>query len=236
VEDPIEHQSWDSEHFGLPIARVGEPDSAARLEQAVGLADEAGVRCLTALIDSGNTEAILASESLGFRCYDVRIELDREVPGELEDVGGIRLASEADVQALEPLAGRAFLESRFYADPHFPEDSVRELYVAWLRRGSEAEDRLVLTTDGRDGFVVCHLDAEARLGTIELIAVDTRSEGVGYGGKLLRAAEKAFVDAGLDQARVVTQGRNISAQRLYQRHGYRTRGLALWLHRWALST
>lgn len=235
--DPIEHLSWDSEHFGLPIARVDKPDSAERLEKAVDLADEAGVRCLTALIDSGNIEAITAAETLGFRCYDVRIEFDRDLRGEVGDVDGIRRASEADAEALESLAGSAFVESRFYADPDFSEDSVRELYVAWLRRGATTKNRLVLTTDGRDGFVVCHLDAETRLGTIELIAVNTRSKGSGYGEKLLRAAERAFVNAGLEQARVVTQGRNISAQRLYQRHGYRTRGTALWFHRWAaLST
>lgn len=234
--DPIEHLAWDSEHFGVPIARVAEPDSVERLERAADFADDAGVRCLTALVDAGSTEAISAAESLGFRCYDVRIEFDRGVRGDLGDVEGIHRASEADVQALAPMAGERFFTSRFYADPHFSEDSVRGLYVAWLRRGATTEDRQVLTVDGLHGFVVCHLDDQARLGTIELIAVSKQSEGSGCGGKLLDAAEKVFADAGLDQARVVTQGRNLSAQRLYQRHGYRTCDTALWFHRWALST
>jgi len=31
---------------------------------------------------------------------------------------------------------------------------------------------------------------------------------------------------------VVTQGRNLAAQRLYQRNGFVTASLQLWYHRW----
>ena len=236
MRDPIEHLVWDSEHFGFPIARVSEPGSVVRLEKAVDTADKAGVRCLTALIGSDSTEAISAAESLGFRCYDIRVEFDRGIRGDLGSIDGVRRATEEDIEALTSMAGERFLASRFYADPHFSDDSVRDLYVAWLRRGSMTESRLVLTTDGRQGFVVCHLDHPVRLGIIELIVVSAQSERRGYGGRLLRAAETAFAEAGLDQVQVVTQGRNLSAQRLYQRHGYRTSAMALWFHRWKFST
>jgi hypothetical protein len=33
--------------------------------------------------------------------------------------------------------------------------------------------------------------------------------------------------------RVVTQGRNVRAQRLYQAHGLLTRSIGLWFHRWS---
>jgi ribosomal protein S18 acetylase RimI-like enzyme len=33
-------------------------------------------------------------------------------------------------------------------------------------------------------------------------------------------------------ATVVTQGRNIASQRLYQKHGFVTQSIQLWYHRW----
>ncbi len=107
--------------------------------------------------------------------------------------------------------------------------------MEWLRRGHRDAGRRLITASGLDGFVVCRLDGESGVGTIELIAVSAEAEGTGLAARLLHGAESLFMDAGLARAHVVTQGRNLSAQRLYQRHGYRTGDVSLWLHRWAPS-
>jgi hypothetical protein len=39
-------------------------------------------------------------------------------------------------------------------------------------------------------------------------------------------------DRGAATVSVVTQGRNVRAQRIYQQFGMRTRSLELWYHRW----
>lgn len=231
----IDLLAWDTTHFGFPVGRVKTPDLPARIVDAVREADAAAVRCLTALIDAGDTASIGAAEGAGFRCFDVRTELERPVRPDAPPVDGVETASEESFPRLEPIARTRFSGSRFYADPHFPEDLVEELYVAWLRRGFRDEDRFVLAGDERDGFVLCHVDGESRIGTIELIVVAESVEGRGYGGQLVNAAEAAFAVRELSRARVVTQGANLRAQRLYQRHGFRTSGVALWLHRWALS-
>jgi ribosomal protein S18 acetylase RimI-like enzyme len=49
---------------------------------------------------------------------------------------------------------------------------------------------------------------------------------------LTEAALAWFCAQGLQRAQVVTQGRNIAAQRLYQKCGFRTGEIALWYHRW----
>ncbi len=237
-ETVVERLEWDTEHFGFLIGRVIGPEGPDRIRAAAEVGDRMGMRCLTALVNVGDTATISAAEDAGFRCYDVRTELDRPVQNEPvgQPEGGVRQASERDLASLEPIARTRFSISRFYADPNFPRDRVGELYVAWLRRGLADDDRFVCATSDLDGFVVCQLEGRARVGTIELIAVSPESEGSGLGAQLLFSAEEAFAAARMTQARVVTQGANLPAQRLYQRQGFRTRGVALWLHRWSLPS
>jgi dTDP-4-amino-4,6-dideoxy-D-galactose acyltransferase len=41
-----------------------------------------------------------------------------------------------------------------------------------------------------------------------------------------------FAKQGAEKIGVVTQGRNVSAQRFYQRCGFVTRSVGFWFHRW----
>jgi len=231
MDAAIDQLEWDSRHFGVTIARLREPSDPQRIEEGVAAAERAGVRCLVALVDLDRIAATVAAEEAGFRCYDVRIELDREL-GEVPSLEPIA-ATEADLPHLEGIARTSFTDSRFYADPNFADERAAEMYALWVRRGVADSERLLLTTERREGFVVCRLDSETATGAIELIAVSAAAVGRGLGTELLAAADSAFAAAGLSRASVVTQARNIAAQRLYQRWGYRAQAASLWLHRWA---
>jgi dTDP-4-amino-4,6-dideoxy-D-galactose acyltransferase len=234
-DEAIEFLQWDSEHFGLPVARVCDPSGPEQMHAAVEVADRTGVRCLTALVKADRVETITAAEDLSFRCYDIRTAFDRKIdkaPKVLADLD-LRLIAEADLPHLEPIARERFSTTRFVADPHFPRDLAGSLYVEWLRRGYRDESRFVIAPNRLDGFVACHLESKRGVGVIELIAVASSSEGSGLGGRLIEGAEALFVNEGLERAHVVTQGRNLLAQKLYQSYGYRTEDISLWFHRWA---
>jgi dTDP-4-amino-4,6-dideoxy-D-galactose acyltransferase len=228
---PIEVLEWDSRHFGVKIARLPEPGDADQIERGIAAAEQAGVRCLTTLIELNRPAVIAAAEMAGFRSYDVRLELDRTlgetVPGEPV------VATDADLPRFEAIARASFFDSRFYADPNFANERAAEMYALWVRRGLGDDQRVLLTTEEDGGFIVCHFDAAEQIGTIDLIAVDGEARGRGIGSRLVEGAEIAFNRAGMTRARVVTQARNVPAQRLYQGRGYRTAGAAVWLHRWA---
>jgi ribosomal protein S18 acetylase RimI-like enzyme len=226
----IQLLEWDSRHFGVSIARLSEPRDADAIGEGVAAAERAGVRCLVTLIELDRTAAIVAAEAAGFRSYDVRVELDRAVDNR---AAAPAIATEADLPRLEEIARGTFHDSRFHADPNFVEERAAAMYALWVRRGIDDDERLLLTTAERDGFVVCHLDSDDRVGTIDLIAVADGARGHGVGSQLLDAAEAAFFAGGMNRARVVTQARNIAAQRLYQRRGFCTTSASLWLHRWA---
>jgi dTDP-4-amino-4,6-dideoxy-D-galactose acyltransferase len=227
----IDLLEWDTRHFGFKIARLPEPRDAGQIREGIAAAEQAGVRCLVTLIGLAQADVIVAAEDAGFRSYDVRLELDR-APRDGAAAEPI-VATNADVSRFETIARASFSDSRFYADPNFADERAAEMYALWVRRGMDDDDRLVLTTQDRGGFIVCHCDSDRRIGTIELIAVDEQTRGRGVGSQLLEKAESAFSKAGMTRTRVVTQARNISAQRFYQRWGYRTASVSLWLHRWA---
>ena len=75
----------------------------------------------------------------------------------------------------------------------------------------------------------------SQVGSIGLIAVDASSQGSGLGGRLLVSALHYFRNHGMTSVTVVTQGRNLKSQRLYQRCGFLTQSVGLWYHHWSDS-
>lgn len=239
MSEPIVALAWDSAFFGFPIAQV----TARRLDQdvldaAVEACRARGVRCAYLLLDGDDARGSELAQTAGFVLRDVRMTLERPV-----DAGdgtrpaaaamGVAPAGPQQHAALEAVARAAFEQTRFTADPGFAPERCRDLYAAFLHRGLDgAPERVVLADSGARGFVVCRLDAVERTGTIELIAVAAEGRGRGLGGALVDAALGAFAAAGLHRATVVTQAANVASQRMYQRAGFRTCEVGLWLHRW----
>jgi dTDP-4-amino-4,6-dideoxy-D-galactose acyltransferase len=229
---------WDSEFFGFPVARVDwhGPDEAA-LDAALALCGDRGVRCAYLLLPADDLVGAEHAQARSFRLCDVRTELDR--PLVASDAAGVEgncaigPVAPWQIAALEQLAALEFPGSRFYADPRFERERCRELYVAFLHRGlCGVAGRQVLSEASGKGFIVFCLDRRRRVGRLELLAVAESTKGSGLGKALIGAAHKEFARAGLDSTEVVTQASNVTAQRLYQRDGYRTRNYALWFHRW----
>jgi len=231
----VEPLAWDGAFFGFPIARiVAERPSRPELEAAVDACRHDGVRCAYLLLDAADARGAEAAQAVGFVLRDVRVELDRPIAaGDAADAGdaqaAIAIASAPQVPALETLVRERLTTSRFFADPGFPDARCRELYVAFLRRGTAGDpERWTLATADASGCIVCAADARRGLGTIELVVARRPGEGLA----LVRAAIASFARAGLTSALVVTQACNVAAQRSYQRAGFRTRRSGLWLHRW----
>jgi dTDP-4-amino-4,6-dideoxy-D-galactose acyltransferase len=81
------------------------------------------------------------------------------------------------------------------------------------------------------GYITCQLVNE-QTGQIGLLGVDVTAQGRGGGRRLVTMALDWFAAKGVTRVIVVTQGRNIRAQRLYQKCGFMTASLQLWYHRW----
>jgi dTDP-4-amino-4,6-dideoxy-D-galactose acyltransferase len=230
---------WDSEFFGRRIARVG----SRRLDAATWRAlrescRELAVECLYFLCDSGDQSSIRAAEEAGFGFVDVRLTLERRFDSLPRDEHtaeeGLRLACQQDIAALRSIAEVSHRDTRFHADSHFPADRCDELYRTWIAKSCQgyADAVWVAGPAGRPtGYITCHVDPPD-LGRIGLFAVATEAQGMGLGRRLVDAALEWLARQGASRVTVVTQGRNIQAQRVYQRAGFRTHLVECWYHRW----
>lgn len=229
----VELLEWDSSFFGFPIGMVKEEILAGQVEPAVREADERGLRCTYLLVPGDDHVLLDTAQKQGFLIRDVRVELERAVAGHATTSDGLRHADLEDLAALRPIARERFQRTRFFADPGFSAERCAQLYVEWLSRALRGEPgwKALMTEDAR-GFIVCELNPRSRAGAIALIGVAASATAQGVGSSLVAGAGALFLDASLLTARVVTQGHNVAAQRLYHAHGYRITKVHYWLHRW----
>ena len=240
---PIDILPWDSRVFGRRIARykgtVLTP-TLARAAIKACLAQRA--KCLYFLASSNDVRSIGCAETHGFRLVDIRVTLARDLEAEplaLAASGGqaaaYRPAHADDIPALKRLAKSLFLHSRFALDPGFPADAHEKLFAEWVAKSVRGRfDDWVGVAEIRGrlaGFVSCRKTGRGA-GAIGLVGVARSFRRRGLG--------RALVDQGLGWFRVrrirhvsvVTQGRAIGAQRLYQACGFRTSRVDLWYHKW----
>lgn len=232
-----EHLEWDSTFFGVRVARIeGRELASDELRTAVNASRDDRVDCLYLRSDANDVTTLRSAGEHGFRFVDVRITLDCEL-ADLTTVqahDGIRTARPADIPALREIASYNHRNTRFYADDHFPRERCDELYATWIEKSVEGWAQRVLVADhgaGPAGYLTIHVKPQA-YGEIGLVGVARDAQGRGIGGQLVETAIAWLRQKGLLTASVVTQGRNVGAQRLYQANGFRTRSVELWHHRW----
>ena len=80
------------------------------------------------------------------------------------------------------------------------------------------------------GFVT--LGEKKSRAEIGIIAVDNNYRGKGIGKSLMFAAENWFAGKKYNEIRVVTQGDNLPACRLYESCGYKTDNVEYFYHLW----
>ncbi|MDX2162774.1 MAG: GNAT family N-acetyltransferase [bacterium] len=228
---------WDSAFFQRRIARVLKTSitDADEMHQIRAWADEHQIDCLYFLCESDSPPSTRLAEANGFHLMDIRVTLaltlatqDRQRPTE----AWIRDAEPTDRAALRALSQNSFTTSRFYADAHFAREDCDRLYETWIENSlnDPAVRVLVADIDGAAGYITC--EQHGATGEIGLVSVDRAHSGSGIGTALTLASLNYFAVQGLERAEVVTQGRNIVAQRTYQKCGFRTQRTQLWYHAW----
>ncbi len=231
----LESLDWDSEHFGFPIARVqGSLVSAAGAVSLAGAADR--FQCVYLLADPNDLETAEIAAQMGFVVVDVRLTLSRTLGTDIPVARSpsVRQGTSTDIDPLKRIASNAHTDTRFYFDTKFPRSRVDEMYSIWLEKAfrEAPEGVFVATQNGAPcGYITCQV-RDATTGVIGLVGVGEAARGQGLGQALTAAALRWFQERGLERVEVVTQMRNLSAQRLYARMGFLPHAVSVWYHRW----
>jgi dTDP-4-amino-4,6-dideoxy-D-galactose acyltransferase len=232
---------WDSNFFGCRIARADVCTLDAQgVQEVLSWCAVHSIDCLYLLTGADDPQTVHLLEENGFQFVDIRLTLEctvKEVAHFPEDVQphwSIRCAREEDIPVLRAIARVSHRNSRFYFDIHFPVQMADALYETWIERSCNGYANVVWVAEFQGkavGYLSCHL-LDDSCGQIGLFGVDEVWQGYGIGRGLLRRSLKWFRDQNVSRVSVVTQGRNVKAQRLYARHGFLLRSVQLWYHRW----
>lgn len=228
---------WDSAQLGFTAARIDALDAPGGYEEArsrkgrllaavVAQCRRAGVRHLSARVDTGDFSAIHALEQAGFELIDgiqtFHLGLGRERGAA---PAGTRLFRPGDLPELLEIGRTAYCFDRFHADPAIPADAAARVHEAWTRNcclGTAADAVVVAESEGRAAsYAACRADRQAGKGTIILVATAGWARGRGAARRASLAAIEWFAGQGLREVEVGTQIRNIPAGRLYESLGFR---------------
>lgn len=238
---PATFLSWDTDFFGHRIARANTHQLSTEAYESLGTwCTENQIECLYFLANSDHQPTISVLESNQFHFVDIRLILETRLsqPRPVNPPANIklRLSTPADTEPLLSISSDAYTQSRFYADPCFIREKCSQLYETWLRNSIETDyaDAVVIAEIAHTpvAYVTCHLNKPDGEGNIGLVGVAESARGQQIGSLMMDYALNWFADHNMQAVNVVTQGRNIGAQRLYQRSCFVTRSVQLWYHKW----
>ncbi len=229
---------WDTDFFGRRIARVVghrmTPESAAAVDAWCA---QNGIAAAYFLADADDFTTTHSAESHGWHQTDIRVSFVTQTAVQPVDGLPMRRHQDSDVEALKQIAAHSYTDSRFYYDPRFPRADCDRLYATWAEKSGAgwADAVFIAELDARPaGFITLHL-RDDNTGDIGLVGVAESARGRGLGKALVVQGTAWAFSQGVDAVTVVTQGRNIAAQRLYQRAGFVTQQVQLWYHKWYID-
>mgnify|MGYP001596271299 CR=1 FL=1 len=228
---------WDTEQFGIRAARLDLLDAPgsyaeARAEKRELLASvldqcrEAGIRHLSARVDTGDFSTIHALEEAGFELIDgIQTFLLPLNGNHTAAPPGTRLFEAGDLPEILEIGRTAFIFDRFHGDPALAPSVADQVNENWTRNcclGIAADAVVVAEEEGRVvSYVTCRADRKPGRGIIILVATAEWARGRGAARRANSAALHWFADQGMETVEVGTQLRNIPAARLYESLGFR---------------
>jgi GNAT superfamily N-acetyltransferase len=132
---------------------------------------------------------------------------------------------EREIEGLAYLSGKF---SRFKIDSRLTSNEFKKLYKLWINKAFEKNQ--VLVTPEKAGMITFSVEKE--LGGIGLIAVSEKHQGLGWGKKLVKAAEYKCQEEGAKAMLIPTQESNVPACKLYESLGYKPAERVYVYHYW----
>lgn len=234
----VEYLDWDSTFFGRRIGRITNNNlTEGQAQEIIDWAAYEKIECLYYLASGLEKQSTLAAEKKDFHFVDLRVTFKKDLTKPEKPFipeWHIRRAVEEDLVTLKGMAKDAFQLSRFHVDGNFNQAKADEMYEVWIENDlkTKGHDVWVIDVEGQLGAyssVSVKGDGKAQIG---LVGTQPAWRGKGLSLELQRFISHELREEGIEEVEVVTQGRNIPAQNLYQKSGYYVRSIDLWYHKW----
>lgn len=231
---------WDSEFFGFPIAYL----SCKYLTESIFFRiskylNVKNIRLIEYLCNCHDNQSVTIAEKDGFHFSDIRLTFEKRLREKIEvdlpESLHFRSAEKKDIPELKKIAKDLYKNSRYYFDGNFEIDRINEFYSSWVEKavlGTFDDNCYCLDqTDKPIGYCTIKY-LKGNNAQIGLVGISSEFRGKKLGNKMLSLVFNELFKKNINSVYVVTQGRNYSAQRLYQSVGFLTKSTELWYHKW----
>lgn len=236
----IQKLEWDSSFFGFNIAyilvRNLTNDIVSEMKNFVS---EKDVRLVQYLCDCHDNKSVIIAESNGFHFTDIRLTFEKKIAKlttpKLPNNFTYGIAEKNHIKVLKSISDNLYLDSRYYYDGNFKIDKINEFYKGWLEKAVKGlfDDECYCIFLKNVPVAFCTIRYTSPLkAAIGLFGVSSDYRGLGLAKSLLDCVNNTLYQKNIKEVFVVTQGRNYSAQRTYQRSSFLSQKSELWYHKW----
>jgi hypothetical protein len=234
VTELIEPLAWDSEFFGVPIARADLTSATDGVLRAIDAEARAqGIACLYGSLDPTDGGTAHLVQAFGHRLVEVAITFERpDVPFTPKpSPTKVRRGTPDDLPDLEIAIKTLAPWSRFAADPRFGPDAAHRMHEAWMERAArdDTDERaLYIAYDDDDGVTGVATFVRTPVPRVDTKGVTKLGTGA---ADALMVALFDWSGGGPTEAGPCA-ARNIAPLRYLERCGFRIGRTRYLFHRW----
>lgn len=240
IANLVKKLAWDTEFFGVGVGYVSSRNLTENIyKKTHRFAISNDIKILEYLCNCHDRESVQVAERHGFHFVDIRLTFEvrtKEMEADTLPEGfAFGLATSEHIEELKKVGSNIYKDSRYYFDGHFDPQRINEFYRGWVEKAvlGTFDDVCYCVFKGDKPVGFCTLRyAKLESANIGLVGFSEDFQGLGLGKKLMKHVISESAAKGIKKIFVVTQGRNYSAQRLYQSAGFKTFSTELWYHKW----
>ena len=191
------------------------------------------------LCDCHDNKSVQVAESNRFHFTDIRLTFEKNITGlmpiKLPTNFTYGTAQQYHIEELKVISNDLYIDSRYYYDGNFSTEKINQFYSGWLEKSVKGlfddECFCIFFKDVPVAFCTIRYNTISK-STIGLFGVSSNYQGKGLANILLDAVNNTLYERNIKKVIVVTQGRNYTAQRTYQRSSFISLKSELWYHKW----
>lgn len=237
----IKRLDWDSEIFGLSMAAITAPKLSPEITALINEQTKIQkIRFLQYLCSCDDLENIHQAENAGFHFIDIRITFQKILSScdpNPEKKSGIHfgIATPSHIPDIINMSTGLYEDFRYCVDKQFPREKVDLFYHTWLSNAVYGKyDHLcycLFVNDTPIGYCTIRF-TDQHTASLGLFGIAKEYQRQSLGNYLLQLTCTDLFKKGYKEIHVVTQGKNIGAQRTYQGNGFKTLNVDMWYHKW----
>lgn len=240
--DIIRVLKWDSKFWRKKTATIFTPVINKKVIKRISIFIEKNkIKFCSFLCNSNHAESVNLAELNKFKLTDIRLTFEKDIKlvkkTKNNNDYNFSLATKKNIKELEKIVNNIYQSSRYYYDINFDKVKVNHYYKDWVKKsvlGLFDDYCLILNSKKYNkiiGFVSLRINND-NSASIGLIGINKEFEGRGFGSIIMKNLFYHLYLKKVKKLYVVTQGRNIRAQRLYQKNDFIIKSSGIWYHKW----